>query len=154
MIGKLHTLPINSYSSRCAVLNCSVMSNFLWPRGLPRDSMPTRFHCPWDFSGKNTGSGCHFSTPGNIPDPAIEPASLASPALAGEFFTKCDNSGFTDAHSEALKDKGTFPLNKYRAIWLKSQSVSIRILLRLYCVTLYCYITFKNNQTDYSCLIP
>ena len=28
----------------------------LWPHGLS----PTRLLCPWDFSGKNTGVGCHF----------------------------------------------------------------------------------------------
>ena len=28
-----------------------------------------------------------FPTPGDLPDPGIEPASLASPALAGGFFT-------------------------------------------------------------------
>ena len=34
---------------------------------------------PWD--------GWPFSSPGDLPDPGIEPASLASPALAGRFFT-------------------------------------------------------------------
>ena len=28
-----------------------------------------------------------FSTPGDLPDPRIEPTSLVSPALAGRFFT-------------------------------------------------------------------
>ena len=37
-------------------LSCSVMSNFLRPRGL----LPTRFHCPWDFPGKNIGVDCYF----------------------------------------------------------------------------------------------
>ena len=39
------------------------------------------------FPGKNTGVGCHFLLGGDLPDPGIEPASLVSPALAGEFFT-------------------------------------------------------------------
>ena len=26
----------------------------------PIDSSPTRFPCPWDSQGKNTGVGCHF----------------------------------------------------------------------------------------------
>ena len=38
------------------VLSCSVMSNSLQPLGL----QPTRLLCPWDFSGKNIGVGCHF----------------------------------------------------------------------------------------------
>ena len=28
-----------------------------------------------------------FPSPGDLPDPGIEPTSLASPGLAGEFFT-------------------------------------------------------------------
>ena len=28
-----------------------------------------------------------FPTPGDLPDPGIEPASLVSPALAGGYFT-------------------------------------------------------------------
>ena len=40
--------------------------------------------CLWKFSGKNTGVGCHFPSPEDLPDPRNEPASLASPALAGD----------------------------------------------------------------------
>ena len=36
----------------------------------------------WDFH-----SGLPFPTSGNLPNPGIEPESLASPALAGGFFT-------------------------------------------------------------------
>ena len=43
--------------------------------------------CPWASPGKDTGVGKPFSTPGDLPDPGIEPASLPSPALAGGFFT-------------------------------------------------------------------
>ena len=32
-------------------------------------------------------SGLPFPTPGNLPDPGIEPALLVSPLLAGGFFT-------------------------------------------------------------------
>ena len=65
------------------VLRCSVMSHSLWPRGL----QPARLVYPWDSLGKNTGVGCRFPPPGDLPDPGIEPASLRSPALAGVFFT-------------------------------------------------------------------
>ena len=27
----------------------------------PTDCSPTRFLCPWDIPGKNTGVGCHYS---------------------------------------------------------------------------------------------
>ena len=35
---------------------------------------------------KEYWSGLQFPTPGDLPDPGIEPASLASPARAGGFF--------------------------------------------------------------------
>ena len=40
-----------------------------------------------EFSRQEYWSRLPFPTPGDLPDPGIEPASLASPALAGEFFT-------------------------------------------------------------------
>ena len=36
----------------CSV--ASIVSDSLWPYGL----YPTRYLCPWDFAGKNTGVGC------------------------------------------------------------------------------------------------
>ena len=39
------------------------------------------------FSRQKYWSGLPFPFPGDLPDPGIEPASPASPALAGEFFT-------------------------------------------------------------------
>ena len=41
----------------------------------------------WDFPGKNTRAGCYFLLQGDLHDPGIQPASLASPALTGRFFT-------------------------------------------------------------------
>ena len=38
------------------LLVASVMSNSMWPHGLP----PTRLPLPWDSPDKNTGVGCHF----------------------------------------------------------------------------------------------
>ena len=43
-----------------------------------------RLLCPWNFSGKNTRVGCHFPSPGDLPNPGIQPTS---PALASRFFT-------------------------------------------------------------------
>ena len=37
-------------------VSCSVVSDSLWPCGL----WPTRFLCPWNFPGQNTGVGCYF----------------------------------------------------------------------------------------------
>ena len=39
------------------------------------------------FSRQEYWSGWPFRTPGELPDPGIEPMSLVSPALAGRFFT-------------------------------------------------------------------
>ena len=40
-----------------------------------------------EFSMRKYWSGLLFPTPGYLSDPGIEPKSLASPALAGRFFT-------------------------------------------------------------------
>ena len=55
----------------------------------PMECSPARLLCLWDSPGKNTGVVCHFLFQGNLPDSGIEPMSLASPALAGGFFTTC-----------------------------------------------------------------
>ena len=39
------------------------------------------------FSRQEDWSGLPFPSPGNLPNPGIEPMSLMSPALAGGFFT-------------------------------------------------------------------
>ena len=39
------------------------------------------------FSRQGYWSGLPFPTPGDLPDPGIEPATLVSPALAGRFLT-------------------------------------------------------------------
>ena len=41
----------------------SVMSDSLWPHGL----WPTRFLCPWNSSGKNTGVSSHSLLQGIVP---------------------------------------------------------------------------------------
>ena len=42
---------------------------------------------PMEFSRQEYCSGLPFPSPGDLPDPGIEPASLTSPALASGFFT-------------------------------------------------------------------
>ena len=37
---------------------------------------------PWDSPGKNTGVGCHFPSPGHLPNPEFEPGSPAFQADA------------------------------------------------------------------------
>ena len=43
----------------------------------PHGLQPTRSLPPWDSPGKSTGVGCHFPSPGDLPDPRIEPGSPA-----------------------------------------------------------------------------
>ena len=43
----------------------------------PHRQQPTRLLCPQDSLGKNTGVGCHFLSPGDLPNPGIKPESLA-----------------------------------------------------------------------------
>ena len=40
-----------------------------------------------EFTRHGYWSGLPFPSPGDLPDPGIKPAPLASPALAGRFFT-------------------------------------------------------------------
>ena len=53
----------------------------------PYGLQPTRLLCPWDFPQQEYCSVLPFPPPGALPDPGIKPASPASPALAGVFFT-------------------------------------------------------------------
>ena len=46
----------------------------------------TRLLLSMNFSGKNTGVGCHLPIRGDLPHAGIWPKSLESPALAGRFF--------------------------------------------------------------------
>ena len=63
---------------------------------------PTKFLCPWDFPGKNTGVGVTFRLPGDLPDSGIEPASFVSPALQADALPlSCQ--GRPSKRSQALK---------------------------------------------------
>ena len=70
----LHFLPSVFPSIRVFsndVLSHSVVSNSLWPHGLS----PTRLLCPWGFSRQGCWSGLPFPSPGDLPNPGIEPRS-------------------------------------------------------------------------------
>ena len=59
--------------------------------------MSDSFETPWTvahqaplsmgFSRQEYWSGSPFPSPGDLPDPGIQPTSPVSPALAGRFFT-------------------------------------------------------------------
>ena len=42
-----------------AIISWTNIQNQFWII-LIIDNLPTSLHCPWDFTGKNTGVGCHF----------------------------------------------------------------------------------------------
>ena len=54
------------------ILILSVLSNSLQPHGL----WPARLFYSWDFSGKNTGVGCHFLLLGIFPTQGLNPHLL------------------------------------------------------------------------------
>ena len=56
-----------------------------------------------EFSRQENWSGLPFPTPGDLPDPGIEPMSLASPALAGRFFTTAPPEKPNNSH--VIKDE-------------------------------------------------
>ena len=66
------------------VHECSVMSNSLQPQRLQHQNQTPLSE---GFSRQEYWSGLPFPTPGDLPDPRIEPASLTSPTLASRFFT-------------------------------------------------------------------
>ena len=44
------------------------LSESLWPCGLK----PNRLLCPWNFTGQNTGEGCHFFLQGVFPTKGLK----------------------------------------------------------------------------------
>ena len=74
-------------------LSCSVVSNSLQLHGL----QPARLLCSWDFSGKNTGVGCHFLH--RVCSPPRHQICV-SPTLAGRFLTTSTTWKPVCAHTE------------------------------------------------------
>ena len=88
-----------------------VMSESLQPHEL----QPTRFLCPWDSRGQNTGVGCEIFSPGLF----LTQESLMAPALAGRFLS-------TSATWEACAwpDSCSLPLSQLR----KLSKVKVKLL--------------------------
>ena len=80
---------IVSFACMCVrVLSCTVVSNSLRPYELTCQALQSM-----KFSRQEYWSWLPFPTPGDLPDQEIEPESLASPALAGGFFTTAHAGG-------------------------------------------------------------
>ena len=59
------------------------MSDSMQPHGLK----PAQASLSMEFTRQEYWSGLPLPTPGDLPDPEIEPVSPNSPTLAGGFFT-------------------------------------------------------------------
>ena len=82
-------------SSQLCMLGRSFVSGSLQPLW----AIVHRLFCPW-LSRQEHWNRLPFPTPGSLLNPGIKPVSLASPALAGGFFT----TGATwEAHSSWMK---------------------------------------------------
>ena len=75
-------LPNRELSPACGLHCFSRVRLFATPGAAARQVPPSV-----GFSRQEYGSGLLFPSPGDLPDPGIEPPSLRSPALAGGFFT-------------------------------------------------------------------
>ena len=78
---------------------CLVVSNSLWPHGLES----SRLHCPWDFSGKNTGVGCHFLLQGIFTIQGLKLHLLHLLQWASGFFYHCSVQFSCSAVSDSLQ---------------------------------------------------
>ena len=88
--------------------SCSVVSDSLRSHG----RQPPRLLCPWGFSRQEYWSGLLFLSPGDLPEPGIEPIPLMSLALAGGFFT-------TSTTWEGLTFWAVFQIFTALIIWVK-----------------------------------
>ena len=85
-------------------LTCSVVSDSLQARRL----QPLRLSYPRNFPRRRRLECLPFPTPGNFPDPWIEPTSPTSPASAGGFFTT-ELHGKPILTSQRHVNKKTYP---------------------------------------------
>ena len=63
------------------------MGMYVFSRSVVSNSVAHQVPLFMEFSRQEYWSGLAFPSPGDLPNPGTEPTSLASPALAGGFFT-------------------------------------------------------------------
>ena len=56
--------------------DCVLSHIVVYSSSRPFGLQPTRLLCPWDFSGKDTGAGCHFLLQGIFPAHGLSPHLL------------------------------------------------------------------------------
>ena len=86
-LQKKEELAMTTASCMC-IRVCAPSVNRVWLFAAPQ-TMVHQAPLPMGFSRQVYWSGFPFPTPGDLPNPGIEPTSPVSPALAGRFFTHC-----------------------------------------------------------------
>ena len=75
----------------------------------PRGLQPPRLLCPWEFSRQGYWSGLPFPSPGDLPDPGIEPRSTL---IAGRHRQSLEARVYSQVllpNAEAFTELGVFP---------------------------------------------
>ena len=125
----------------------------------PHRLHPTSLLCPWDFAGKNTGTGLPCPSPGALPDPGIEPMSPASPTLTGGFFTS-EPPGKPGV--QCLYFKPRMPWSKSKSsndavvLLYVSRCCTVRLKMLIFCACFGGIICVKNliNLLHYGTMWP
>ena len=90
-----NTLYINYACVHAKSLSCGHLSATLW-------TIAHQAALSMGFSRQKYWSGLPWPPPEDLPDPGVKPASLASPALAGGFFT---TSTTQEAHKSTVRQR-------------------------------------------------
>ena len=99
----------------------------------PIDWEPARHLCPWGFSRQEYWTGLPCAPPRDLPNPAIRPVSLMSPALRGRLFT---TSTIWETQTENQESYISFGKSLSKS-WIFSHPFSIFLLGRLVHYSIY-----------------
>ena len=93
-----------------------------------------------EFSRQEYWSGLSFPTPGDLPDPGIEPTSVAFPALAGRFFTTASvgkprlvPGTYSLNRQKKKKKKKTWEANNFFWWYFNNRILSYKDILESWC---------------------
>ena len=107
------------------------------------------------FSRQGYWSGLPWPSPGDLPDPRIEPLSLMSPALAGEFFTA--STTWEASFSSELSSIMFFPwgddilkIEVYFLVWLERLILFLFLWLEFSCSSRVYSLTWVNGYFTWS----
>ena len=109
----LATIPMLTASHSFPIPHLPIVELLLFSRQVMSNSFVTLWtvacqtplsKIPLEFSRQESCSGLPFSTPGDLPDPGIEPVSFASPTLVSGFFTA---SATWEPHYRGVADTQT-----------------------------------------------